>query len=128
MSDEGARRDSRGEARAIAAYLGALRALVNEASTSRAAWIRQLGTLLKEVRAGGDREQLAGEAGRIGLEQGVAFREFRRRLDKLPAPALCQDIHVVASGWLDKQTAACEVMEEVGATGDLESLRQTQGL
>src|SRR5207244_8816555 len=100
MSDEGARRDSRAEARAIAAYLAALRALVNEASTSRAAWIRQLGALLKEARADGDREALAREAGRIGLEQGVAFREFRRRLDKMEPPALCQDVHVIASGWL----------------------------
>ncbi len=127
MSDE-PRPESRAEARAVAAYLKTLRALVNEASASRATWIRQLGALLTEVRAGTDPEALAREAGRIGLEQSVVFREFKRRLEKLDAPLLCNDIHLLASSWLDKQMAACEVMEEIGRTGDLASLRETQGL
>ena len=122
------RQPSRNDVRQVAAYLIALRALVDEASTSRAAWIRQLGTLLKDARADGDRDALAREAARIGDEQGAHFREFRRRLDQLQPPAMCQDIHLIAAGWIEKQSAACDVMVDVGQSGDLAALRETQGL
>lgn len=126
---EHARHDSSlGEARAVAAYLTAVRALVNEASASRAAWIRQLGQLMKDARAADNPGPLAAEAGRIGTEQLAAFRAFHDRLDKLNPPGLCQDCHLIVGGWLEKQMAACEVMVEVGKTVELPGLRATQGL
>jgi len=129
MTDHARHDSSLGEARAVAAYLTAIRTLVNEASASRAAWIRQLGQLMKAVRSSADEPgPLAAEALRVGTEQAAAFRAFRERLDKLNAPGICQDCHLIVLGWLDKQMAACDVMIDVGKSGDLASLRATQGL
>jgi hypothetical protein len=127
MTDRG-RRTPRAEVRQVATYLTELRAIVDGASASRAAWIRQLGALLKDARAGAARDQLAQASARIGLEQRARFGEFLRRLVGLEPPPLCQDVHLIASGWLEKQIAACDVMVDVGRTGDVAALRATQGL
>jgi hypothetical protein len=128
MAEQPHRESSLGEARAVAAYLKAVRGLVNEASASRAIWIRQIGTLMKDARNPERAEGLPAEAGQIGQEQLAAFRAFQERLDRLQPPALCEDCHVVISGWLEKQMAACEVMVDVGSSGELTGLRATQGL
>lgn len=126
MSEHARHDSSLGEARAVAAYLTSIRALVNEASASRAAWIRQLGQLMKDVRVSGDNPgPAAAEALRVGIEQMAIFRAFRERLDKLTPPGICQDCHLIVLGWLDKQTAACDVMIEVGHSSDLPGLRAT---
>jgi hypothetical protein len=122
------REHSLAEARAVATYLTTIRMLVNDASASRAVWIRQIGALMKEARTADDPGALAGEAARIGTEQLATFRALRERLDKLQPPGLCQDCHVIVVGWLEKQMAACEVMVDVGQAGELAGLRATQGL
>jgi hypothetical protein len=128
MAEQPHRESSMAEARAVAAYLTAVRAIVNEASSSRAVWIRQIGTLMKDGRDPERADGLAAEAGQIGQEQLAAFRAFHERLDRLQPPLMCEDCQMIVSGWLEKQMAACDVMIEVGKAGELSALRATQGL
>jgi hypothetical protein len=114
-------------ARAIAQYLSAIRALMNEASESRKLWVRQIGTLLQDTRTKPP-EMVAPNAGQVGAEQRAVFESVRGRAAELTPPTECVTIHDVVLAWLDKQLAACDVMVEVGQTGDVSRLRSTQGL
>lgn len=128
MAEQPHRENSLAEARAVAVYLTAVRAIVNEASSSRAVWIRQIGTLMKDARDPVRAGSLPDEAGQIGQEQLAAFRAVHERLDRLQPPPMCQDCQMIVAGWLEKQMAACDVMIEVGRAGELSALRATQGL
>ena len=113
--------------RAIAQYLSAIRGLMNEASESRKLWVRQIGTLLADARAKPP-EMVAPTAGEVGSTQRALFENVRGRVVELNSPNECVSIHEVVLAWLDKQIAACDVMVEVGQTGDVSRLRSTQGL
>ena len=114
-------------ARAIAQYLSAVRALVGEASESRRLWVRQIGTLMADARTKPP-EMVAPSAGEVGGAQRATFEGVRTRLAELTPPTECLSCHDTVLGWLDKQIAACDVMVEVGQTGDVSRLRSTQGL
>src|SRR5581483_3295896 len=110
----------------IAAYLTVLRGLVDRAGAARQSWIREIGAVARAVREGDP--AAAVEAGVIGREQLRRFEPFREELAALVPPGPCEACHMAVVGWLDKQVAACEVMVEVGQTGDVELLRGTTGL
>lgn len=114
-------------ARAIAQYLTAIRALMSEASESRKLWVRQIGTLLQDTRTKPP-EMVAPNAGEVGSTQRAFFASVRGRVTELTPPTECLTIQDVVLTWLDKQMAACDVMVEVGQTGDVLRLRSTQGL
>jgi hypothetical protein len=114
-------------ARAIAQYLSAIRALVNEASESRRLWVRQIGTLIADARAK-PAEMVAPTSGQIGGEQRQAFEQLRARAVDLSPPHECLSCHDTVLGWLDKQIAACDIMVEVEQSGDVARLRLTQVL
>jgi len=113
--------------RAVADYLVALRPILADAVESRRVFIRQLGLLIEEARHGG-RALVAQSAGRIGREHGPVFQQLRTRIERLRAPAGCEDCQRAVSLWLDKQTEACQVMDRVGLSGDPGRLREAQQL
>jgi hypothetical protein len=114
-------------ARAIAQYLSAVRGQMNEASESRKLWVRQIGTVMQDARTKPS-EMVAPTAGEIGSTQRALFQQVRDRVVELSPPTECLTCHDVVLNWLDKQLAACDVMVEVGQTGDVSKLRATQGL
>ena len=116
-----------GSARAIATYLVGVRPLLGEITESRRAFIRHIGMLMEEARHAG-RAVVVQAAGRIGRDEGQAFRGLRTQLDRLPPPAACDGCHQSIVKWTDLHTAACQVMVEVGVSGDLTRLRETQSL
>jgi hypothetical protein len=109
--------------RAVVAYLKAVRALVGRANDSRQTWIRHLGVLMRSADP-----SAPGEATRIGQEQGQQFRQIRVELDALALPPVCDGCQMSLRSWLDKHIAACDVMVEVGQSGEMPRLRATQGL
>jgi hypothetical protein len=100
-----------------------VRGLVNKANTSRQPWIRQVGMLMRT-----EDESAATQAEMIGRDQAKEFRAIRAELDALELPAVCDSCHLSVTSWLDKHIAACDLMVEVGQTGELSRLRATQGL
>jgi len=113
-------------ARDIALYLGELKVLVDRATKVRQAWIREIGGVTQAFKT--DEPTAALQAGVIGREQLVRFAGFRDELAKLVPPPPCEACHLAVVSWLDKQIAACEVMVEVGQTGNGELMRGTTGL
>ena len=116
-----------GSARAIATYLVEVRPLLAEITESRRAFIRHIGVLMEDARHAG-RGVVVQAAGRIGRDEGQAFRGLRAQLDRLPPPAPCDGCHQAVVKWTDLHVAACQVMVEVGVSGDLTRLRETQSL
>jgi len=113
-------------ARSIAVYLTELRDLVDRATAVRQSWIRDIGKVARAVR---ERDPAAAvEAGVIGAEQLRRFEPFREMLGQLVPPGPCESCHIAVVSWLDKQIAACEVMVEIGQTGNVDLLRGTTGL
>lgn len=113
--------------RILANYLTALRLVVNEATESRRAWIRQIGTLMQDTRTR-PLGMVTPQAGRIGSEQQKAFQEIRGRLDALQPPSTAVDLHTLLHTWLDKHITVCQVLVEFGANGEIGKLRTAQGL
>src|SRR5258708_1632297 len=111
----------------LAAYLTAIRALMEEATTIRRSWIRQVGVLILDARTKPP-EMVAPLVARVGTENREIFAGFRTRLDAIGTPPGCEGCHEAFAAWLDKQTAACAAMTGIGATGDLAQLRAVQRL
>jgi hypothetical protein len=113
-------------ARKIAEYLTELRGLVDRATAVRQSWIRDIGKVARAVKE--EDPAAAVEAGVIGAEQRRRFEPYREELSRLVPPGPCEPCHLAVVGWLDKQIAACEVMVEIGQTGNVDLLRGTTGL
>jgi hypothetical protein len=113
--------------KAFAAYLTGIRAVMNDASASRRLWVRQIGELMMDARARPP-EMVAPVAGRIGAEQHAAFEEIRERLNALHPTQECETCQMTVQSWFDKQLAACDLMMEIGATGEINKLRGVQSL
>ena len=123
--DEGAIPALAAPPRQVANYLGGLRAVLAEAVESRRSWTRELGKLADDARQQ-QRVLVAQQAGRVGHRQGEAFRGLRARLNQLSPPPGCLICHRAVVSWLDIQLAACDVMVEVGTSGEPAELRRVQ--
>jgi hypothetical protein len=113
--------------RAIAGYLVGVKPLLQEITESRRAFIRHIGILMEEARTAG-RMVVVQAAGRIGRDEGHAFRTLRAQLDQLAPPPACEGCHRAIVRWVDLHVAACQVMMDVGVSADLVRLRETQSL
>jgi hypothetical protein len=114
--------------RSTGLYLQALRGSLSRANQSRKGWISQVGLLLADLQHGTSRDVVAAIAGRSGATQGEAFREIRAEVARLePAPG-CETCHLAVLSWLDKHTAACDLLIEIGNGGSADLLREVQGL
>lgn len=122
-----AKREATASPREVARYLGQLRPLLLTVMHDRQEWLRLVGMLIEEARTG-TRPAIAQHAGRIGRDQIGSFAESRLQLDGLQVPATCQECHAAVARWLDTLTASCEVLIDVGFTGRLERIKQTQAL
>jgi hypothetical protein len=111
-----------------AAYLQALREPLERASQSRKGWIGEVGRLMADLRSGRSRDLIATVAGRSGAGQAAAFGAVRVDLVGLEPAAGCEGCHLAVLGWLDKQIAACDLMVEIGRSGEVERLREVLGL
>jgi len=111
-----------------AGYLQALRPPLERASQSRKGWIGEVGRLMADLRSGRSPDLIAAVAGRSGAAQATAFRAVRADLDGLEPAAGCEACHLAVLGWLDKQSAACDLMVEIGRSGEVGRLREVLGL
>jgi hypothetical protein len=112
----------------MAAYLGKMQQIVKNATISRAAWIRQVGSLMLQAHADPGSAKIAEETVSVGNDQRAFFADFRRELARLDPPPMCEECHLLAGSWLEKHMAACDIMIDSGRTGELEALRMAQGL
>jgi hypothetical protein len=115
--------------RTIAAFLREVRALVDRLQGPQRVWIRDLGLLLRDARAGsetiGDVPVRAGELGRAHAER---LRPLREQAATIQLPDVCASCHAFLLVWLDKHIAACEALVEVETTQDTGHLRTVHGL
>jgi hypothetical protein len=116
-----------GSARAIATYLVSVRPLLQEVTDSRRAFIRHIGLLMEEARQA-SRAVVVQAAGRIGRDEGAGFRSLLAQIDGIAPPAGCEPCHSALVRWVELHLAACSVMVDVGTSGDLARLRETQQL
>ena len=110
---------------AFAVYLKGLRLMLDEALEARKSLVRQLGTLLEESRSA-QRGTMVGAIGRTGAGQAARLRTLRSRLERLPVPASARSCHRSVESWLNEMVQACDVMVDVGQSGDLGRLKETQ--
>jgi hypothetical protein len=115
------------ESRAVAAYLVALRPILGHATQTRQAWVKRIGLLMADTRLGNP-QIISQQAGQIGRENGASFRDAQKSLDRLKPPSECAECHVALSNWLGKLVQSCEVLAEIGRTGDLKRMKETQHL
>lgn len=113
--------------RALAAYLTGIRGLMEEATIIRRSWIRQVGMLILDARTKPP-DLVAPMVLRCGKENRELFVGFRIRLDEVKPPPGCEACHAAFAAWLDKQTAACDALVDIGTGGDLAQLRAVQRL
>jgi hypothetical protein len=116
-----------GTPRNISTYLQAVRELMSEASILRRSWIRQVGVLILDARSKPP-EMVAPTAAYCGTQQRELFTGIRVQVGQVAVPTgcdVCQDAFI---SWLDKQLHACNLLEEIGRTGDLATLRTVQGV
>jgi hypothetical protein len=106
----------------IAQYLLAVRPVLAHAIAGREAWVRSIGVLMEDARKG-HRMVVTRDAVRVGRERLRQFEECRERLAGLWPPAACITCHRAATAWLDQLIAVCQLLEEVGRSGDLSRLR-----
>lgn len=123
----GARESGLYQARAVAAYLVALRPILAHATQARQGWVKRIGVLMADTRLGNP-QLIAQQAGQIGREHGAAFRDAQKALDRLQPPAECAECHMTLSGWLQKLVTSCDVLSEIGRSGDLRRMKETQNL
>lgn len=116
-----------GSPRAVAGYLHQLKRFLTEASECRRSFVREIGVLMEESRRA-SRGTIAQAAGRTGRDQGQDFRQLRTDLVVLQPPPSCMQCHVAVQRWIEKHVLACQVMVEIGLTGDLGRLAETQEL
>ena len=112
--------------RNVALYLDGLRTQVDAISTTRQEWIRELGLLLRDIRSGDP--EIATRAHQVGEFNTDRFRRIEAQVGLMSPPPVCEACHSAVQTWLTKMIAACEVMVEVGVTGEIGRLRETQGL
>jgi hypothetical protein len=67
-------------------------------------------------------------AGRAGRDRGDDFRRLKSQVDQLLPPAPCLGCHVAVQRWLERHGEACAVMMDIGLTGQLGRMRETQHL
>lgn len=113
--------------RALVKYLLGLRDVITSAVEARRVFVRQMGLLIEQAR-NGNQQAIAQATGRIGREQVGYFREARTALQRLVPPAACEQCHEAVVGWVEMHVAACDVMMEVGSSGDLKRLHEAQNL
>jgi hypothetical protein len=113
--------------RALAAYLTAIRGLMEEATAIRRSWIRQVGMLILDARTKPP-DMVAPMVLRCGKENRELFVGFRVRLDEIKPPSGCDACQAAFAAWLDKQTAACDALIDIGTSSDLVQLRAVQRL
>ena len=115
------------QARAVAAYLVALRPILGHATQTRHAWVKRIGLLMADTRLGNP-QLLTQQAGQIGRENGASFRDAQKALERLTPPSECADCHVTLSSWLSKLIQSCDVLAEIGRSGELKRMKETQHL
>src|SRR5213595_2690389 len=103
------------QARAVAAYLVALRPILVTATQARQAWVKRIGVLMADMRMGNP-QLIAQQAGQIGRDHGTSFREAERALDRLKPPVECSGCHGSLVAWLSKLTQSCDVLVDIGRT------------
>jgi hypothetical protein len=114
-------------AKATAAYLLAVRPVLHQAIVGREAWVRSIGVLMEDARKD-HRAVVMRDAARIARERLAQFRECRERLAGLWPPSGCVPCHGWASSWLDELIAVCQLLEDIGRTGDLARLRHVDNM
>lgn len=110
----------------LAVYLKQLRLILDEAIEARRLMVRKLGGLMEEAHTA-HRSTIIQAVGRVGSDEATAMRRVRGHLERLaPPPAACENCHNAVAHWLDEMVLACDVMVEVGRSGELGRLRETQ--
>lgn len=110
----------------LAVYLKQLRLILDEAVEARRLMVRKLGGLMEGAHTA-HRSTIVQAVGRVGADEAAAMRRVRGQLERLsPPPPLCQGCHAAVTHWLDEMVLACDVMVEVGRSGELSRLRETQ--
>ena len=112
--------------RNVALYLDELRGHVDAISAIRQDWIKDLGLLLRDIRT--QNPEIASRSHQVGQLNTERFRKVEAKVGLMSPPPVCEACHSAVQTWLSKMIAACEVMIEVGVTGEIERLRETQGL
>jgi hypothetical protein len=120
-------RNEGSSAREVAAYLVALRPILSSATEARRTWVKRIGVLMEDARKG-HAGQVARSAAGIGQDTAGTFRSGRSRLAQLKPPRGCTECHRALLLWLEKLVGACDVLIEVGNTGNLARIRETQEL
>src|SRR5438034_493811 len=105
------------QSRAVAAYLVALRPVLTHATETRQVWVKRIGVLMADT-VHGNPALTAQRAGEIGRDHGTAFRDAERALERLHPPPECTSCHVEVTRWLQKLVRACDVLAEIGRSGD----------
>jgi hypothetical protein len=116
-----------GSPRAVAAYLVELRGPLAEATHHRKMWVQRIGVLMEDAR-GGHPLTITQSAGQIGREHGANFRRIREQVEHLQPPPTCAGVHGALTRWLKKLIEACDLLVSVARSGDIQRLRETQGL
>jgi hypothetical protein len=111
--------------REVARFLIGLKPIVARAIEVRQSWIKELGVLFEDARAG-NAAQVTSRAGRLGREHVGAFRETRGLAERQKPPDTCQDIHRALMQWLDGLVKASEALVEVGSSGQMAGLQVAQ--
>jgi hypothetical protein len=111
--------------REVARFLIGLKPIVARAIEVRQSWIKELGVLFEEARAG-NAAQVTTRAGRLGREHVGAFRDTRGMAERQKPPDGCQDIQKALLQWLDGLVKASEALVEVGTTGQMAGLQVAQ--
>jgi hypothetical protein len=114
-----------GSPRATALYLHDLRPLLASAADARRSFVRELGGLMDDASRS-TRRMIAQAAGAAGRDHAGYFRQLKVRLEDLSPPAGCQACHHAAQRWVDRHLEASLILAEVGRTGDLARLHETQ--
>jgi hypothetical protein len=112
-------------ARAIVAYLRELRPILSAPRGVRRDWIRDVGLIIEESRAG-DPIALARRAGRLGHNVQPVFRESRRRLAEVAPPPECMALHEAIGVWIERHLTACEALIRADDQRSLRPLRDVQ--
>ena len=115
------------QARAVAAYLVGLRPILASATQTRQAWVKRIGLLMADTSRGNP-QLITQQAGQIGRDHGAAFRDAQRALDRLKPPPECSACHGALVAWIEKLVRSCDVLSEIGRTGELRRMRETQTL
>lgn len=114
-----------GTPRNVSNYLHAVRELMSEASILRRSWIRQVGVLILDARSKPP-EMVAPGAAHCGKQQRELFEGIQVRLAQTVVPIGCESCQDAFVAWLNKQLQACALLEEIGRTNDLATLRTVQ--